>query len=180
MKLLLQLGRVRAVPLGVVVAPRYATLPLPHAHPPRRQLQHPPFYYPQHDHNTVNEEALLFGDDCLLGLIFKYTCIARRRQRRGPGATAHSARSLERVHRRRRAAARPDGTAHAQLSDADLRRTYTGLDRAYAEQFITVCDESRSQATDRSLSHGEGAGAGGDGPPIAARAGPTPTDRPTA
>ncbi|XP_047517688.1 uncharacterized protein LOC125057820 [Pieris napi] len=113
------LGR---MPVGVVVPPRpYATLPLPPAHyPPPAQL-----YYPIHD--------------------------TRIRRRRSPREARHErrrrvarerdslTRSLERIHRKRRA-------DRERLSDADLKRTYTGLDRAYAEQFIAVCDSSRLSA----------------------------------
>ncbi|XP_038212289.1 uncharacterized protein LOC119832657 [Zerene cesonia] len=111
------LGR---MPVGVVVPPRYATLPLPPApYAPPAQI-----YYPIHD--------------------------TRMRRRRSPRAARHErrrqarerdslTRSLERIHRKRRA-------DRERPSDADLKRTYTGLDRAYAEQFIAVCDESRHAA----------------------------------
>ncbi|XP_045497575.1 uncharacterized protein LOC123695711 [Colias croceus] len=111
------LGR---MPVSMVVSPRYATLPLPPApYAPPAQI-----YYPIHD--------------------------TRMRRRRSPRAVRHErrrqarerdslTRSLERIHRKRRA-------DRERPSDADLKRTYTGLDRAYAEQFIAVCDESRHAA----------------------------------
>lgn len=109
----------RMPPTCMMMPPRYATLPLqPHHAPPG----HAPMYYQMHD--------------------------ARMRRRRSPRAHAERkrrdrdsqlARSLERIHRKRRPE-RDDPT------DADLKRTYTGLDRAYAEQFIAVCDESRHAA----------------------------------
>ncbi|CAK1546892.1 unnamed protein product [Leptosia nina] len=113
------LGR---MPISVVVPPRpYATLPLPPApYAPPAQI-----YYPIHD--------------------------TRLRRRRSPREARHErrrretrqrdslTRSLERIHRKRRA-------DRDRLSDADLKRTYTGLDRAYAEQFIAVCDSSRHAA----------------------------------
>ncbi|XP_052759300.1 uncharacterized protein LOC113515328 [Galleria mellonella] len=124
------LGRGR-VPVSVVPPPRYATLPLPPGHfAPHPHPHHPPhaLYYPLHD-----------------------TRIRRRRSPRSPRQERRRAggrgrerdsqltRSLERIHRKRRA-------ERERMTDADLKRTYTGLDRAYAEQFIAVCDESRHAA----------------------------------
>ncbi|RVE39744.1 hypothetical protein evm_015606 [Chilo suppressalis] len=63
----------------------------------------------------------------------------RRRDERERERDSKLTRSLERIHRKRRA-------ERARPSDADLKQTYTGLDRAYAEQFIAVCDESRHAA----------------------------------
>ncbi|CAG9584308.1 unnamed protein product [Danaus chrysippus] len=70
---------------------------------------------------------------------------ARRRRRSPPGRRPRPrrsrdnqlTRSLERIHRKRR----PE---HPTVDD--LKRTYTGLDRTYAEQFIAVCDSSRHAA----------------------------------
>ncbi|XP_053607439.1 uncharacterized protein LOC128673544 [Plodia interpunctella] len=121
------LGR---MPVGVMMppAPRYATLPLPPAHyHPSHAPPHAPLYFPVHD--------------------------ARLRRRRSPRSPRHErrrsnarrerdsqlTRSLERIHRKRRA-------ERERMSDADLKRTYTGLDRAYAEQFIAVIDETRHAA----------------------------------
>ncbi|KPJ18309.1 hypothetical protein RR48_04755 [Papilio machaon] len=97
----LVLGR---VPVGVMLPPRYATLPLPapYAAPPAH-----PAHRPRQTHSITPRDSLT--------------------------------RSLERIHRKRRA-------DRDRPSDADLKRTYTGLDRAYAEQFIAVRDESRHAA----------------------------------
>ncbi|XP_045771372.1 uncharacterized protein LOC123871552 isoform X1 [Maniola jurtina] len=132
------LGR---MPMSMVVppAPRYATLPLPpNAYAP------PPLYYPVPDARVRRRRSP--------------RAARTERQRRGRGRRDDSqlTRSLERIHRKRRSD-RENPTVD------DLKRTYTGLDRAYAEQFIAVCDESRhaaehhdslaSSATDTSHSH---------------------------
>ncbi|XP_049868647.1 uncharacterized protein LOC126368622 [Pectinophora gossypiella] len=124
------LGR---VPPCVMVGPRYATLPLPpgpyahahavsHAHgpPPHAQL-----YYPVHDPRARRRRSPREHRE--------------RRRREGRERDSQLTRSLERIHRKRRA-------ERERVSDADLKRTYTGLDRAYAEQFIAVCDSSRHAA----------------------------------
>ncbi|CAG9786430.1 unnamed protein product [Diatraea saccharalis] len=116
-----QLGR---VPVGVLVPPpRYATLPLPPAHypPPPGRL-----YYPLHDARFRRRRS-------------PRERRAERRRREERERDSKLTRSLERIHRKRRA-------DRDRPSDADLKRTYTGLDRAYAEQFIAVCDESRHAA----------------------------------
>ncbi|XP_072932331.1 uncharacterized protein [Epargyreus clarus] len=107
------LGR---MPVSMVVPPRYATLPLP---PPPYG---PPLYYPVHDTRVRRRRSPRAA-----------------RERRRPRSRDSLTRSLERIHRKRRA-------DRDRLSDDDLKRTYTGLDRAYAEQFIAVCDESRHAA----------------------------------
>ncbi|XP_037872787.1 uncharacterized protein LOC101740212 [Bombyx mori] len=109
------LGR---VPACVMVPQRYATLPLPPAPYPH----HRPVYYPVHDTRVRRRRSPRSGE-------------RRRRERQ---RDSQLRRSLERIHRKRR--------ADRDVTDADLKRTYTGLDRAYAEQFIAVCDESRHAA----------------------------------
>ncbi|XP_068632074.1 uncharacterized protein [Battus philenor] len=122
------LGR---VPVGVMLPPRYATLPLPGPYaapaplPPHapHQPHAPPLYYPLHEARARRRRSALAG----------------RERRRAARERDSLTRSLERIHRKRRA-------ERERLTDADLKRTYTGLDRAYAEQFIAVCDESRHAA----------------------------------
>ncbi|XP_047529823.1 uncharacterized protein LOC125065994 [Vanessa atalanta] len=128
------LGR---VPVSMMVPQRYATLPLPPA------PYAPPLYYPVPDARVRRRRS-------------PRAVRTERRTRRGRREDAQLTRSLERIHRKRRA-----DREHPSLDD--LKRTYTGLDRAYAEQFIAVCDESRhaaeqhdslaSTATDSSHSH---------------------------
>lgn len=112
------LGRVPAA--CVVMPPRYATLPLPPA-----TYAPGPVYYPVHDARMRRRRSP--------------RATTERRRREGRERDSQLARSLERIHRKRRA-------DRDHITDADLKRTYTGLDRAYAEQFIAVCDESRHAA----------------------------------
>ncbi|CAH2106834.1 unnamed protein product [Euphydryas editha] len=98
--------------------PRYATLPLPPAH-------YPPLYYPVPDTRVRRRRSPRPARS--------------ERRRRTRREEAQLTRSLERIHRKRR-------VDREQPSVDDLKRTYTGLDRAYAEQFIAVCDESRHAA----------------------------------
>ncbi|XP_047024042.1 uncharacterized protein LOC124633007 [Helicoverpa zea] len=112
------LGRVPAA--CVVMPPRYATLPLPPA-----TYAPGPLYYPVHDARVRRRRSP--------------RATTERRRREGRERESQLARSLERIHRKRRA-------DREHLTDADLKRTYTGLDRAYAEQFIAVCDSSRHAA----------------------------------
>ncbi|KAL0840823.1 hypothetical protein ABMA28_014631 [Loxostege sticticalis] len=111
------------MPVSMVVPPRYATLPLPPAHypPPPTRL-----YYPLHDGRLRRRRS-------------PREPRPDRRRRDGRERDSQLTRSLERIHRKRRA-------ERDRVTDADLKRTYTGLDRAYAEQFIAVCDESRHAA----------------------------------
>ncbi|XP_026318400.1 uncharacterized protein LOC113229118 [Hyposmocoma kahamanoa] len=113
------LGRVP--PACVMMGPpRYATLPLPPApYPP----PHAPVYYHM-------------PDGRLRRRVSPRTQQRRRREGRERQRDDHLTRSLERIHRKRRA-------ERERLAEAELKSTYTGLDRAYAEQFIAVCDESR-------------------------------------
>ncbi|KAJ8730429.1 hypothetical protein PYW07_017467 [Mythimna separata] len=112
------LGRVPAA--CMVMPPRYATLPLPPA-----TYAPGPVYYPVHDARVRRRRSP--------------RATTERRRREGRERDSQLARSLERIHRKRRA-------DRDHITDADLKRTYTGLDRAYAEQFIAVCDESRHAA----------------------------------
>ncbi|KPJ02543.1 PREDICTED: uncharacterized protein LOC106118898 isoform X2 [Papilio xuthus] len=111
-----------------MLPPRYATLPLPapYAGPPAHPTHRPPpntLYYPLHEARARRRRSAVGG----------------RERRRAARERDSLTRSLERIHRKRRA-------DRDRPSDADLKRTYTGLDRAYAEQFIAVCDESRHAA----------------------------------
>ncbi|XP_063534142.1 uncharacterized protein LOC134744300 isoform X1 [Cydia strobilella] len=112
------LGR---MPVSVMVPPRYATLPLPPA-----PYAAAPLFYPVHDARFRRRRS---------------PRDPRERRRRERDRDSQLTRSLERIHRKRRA-------ERDRVSDEQLKRTYTGLDRAYAEQFIAVCDESR-QAGER-------------------------------
>ncbi|XP_050671151.1 uncharacterized protein LOC126969635 [Leptidea sinapis] len=117
------LGR---MPMSVVMPPRplprpYATLPLP--------PQPPPIYYPLHDPRVRRRRSP--REKRRAGRVRP-----RRERERQRERDTQLTRSLERIHRKRRA-------ERERLSEAELKRTYTGLDRAYAEQFIAVCDESR-------------------------------------
>ncbi|XP_052740152.1 uncharacterized protein LOC112051460 [Bicyclus anynana] len=114
------LGR---MPLSVVVppAPRYATLPLPPA------AYAPPLYYPVPDARVRRRRSP------------RQSRTERARRTRARRDESQLTRSLERIHRKRRSE-----RDHPTVDD--LKRTYTGLDRAYAEQFIAVCDESRHAA----------------------------------
>ncbi|CAK1595709.1 unnamed protein product [Parnassius mnemosyne] len=121
------LGR---MPVGVMLPPRYATLPLPTPYaPPAPHGPHAPhappapLYYPLQEARARRRRSAL----------------ASRERRRTARERDSLTRSLERIHRKRRA-------ERERVTDADLKRTYTGLDRAYAEQFIAVCDESRHAA----------------------------------
>ncbi|CAH0719688.1 unnamed protein product, partial [Brenthis ino] len=105
------LGR---VPVGMMVPPRYATLPLP----PAPYGTH--IFYPMPERRRRRSPR------------------ARSERRSRRRQDAQLTRSLERIHRKRA------DRDHPSLDD--LKRTYTGLDRAYAEQFIAVCDESRHAA----------------------------------
>ncbi|XP_060803068.1 uncharacterized protein LOC106133132 [Amyelois transitella] len=121
------LGR---MPVSVMMppAPRYATLPLPppahYAHAP----PHAPIYYPVHDPRMRRRRSPRSPRH-----------ERRRSHARGRERDSQLTRSLERIHRKRRA-------ERERMTDADLKRTYTGLDRAYAEQFIAVIDETRHAA----------------------------------
>ncbi|KAM3956950.1 uncharacterized protein ACR2FA_009072 [Aphomia sociella] len=142
------LGR---VPVSMMVPPRYATLPLPPAHyahhpahglpgphghhgphaphgPPAPHGPHGPIYYPVHDTRVRRRRSPRPPRQ-----------ERRRSGGRGRERDSQLTRSLERIHRKRRA-------ERERMTEADLKRTYTGLDRAYAEQFIAVCDESRHAA----------------------------------
>ncbi|XP_037293720.1 uncharacterized protein LOC115448771 [Manduca sexta] len=124
----LQLGRMP--PACVAVAPRYATLPLP----PAAYAPPAPLYYPVHDARVRRRRSPRAVGAGVAGGAGGAAGAERRRRER-----SQLARSLERIHRKRRA-------DRQHISDADLKRTYTGLDRAYAEQFIAVCDSSRHAA----------------------------------
>ncbi|KAI5634871.1 hypothetical protein NE865_12448 [Phthorimaea operculella] len=113
-------------PPCMMMGPRYATLPLPPA-PYGHGPPHGPIYYPVHDTRARRRRSPREHRE--------------RRRREGREKDSQLTRSLERIERSRKRR-----TERERVSDADLKRTYTGLDRAYAEQFIAVCDESRHAA----------------------------------
>lgn len=119
--------------MAVLFPPRYATLPLPPAHYHQPPPPPPPIYYTGIPDSRVRRRRSPRDP-------------RTRRRREGSSRESQLTRSLERIHRKRRAERRAE---RERASDDQLKQTYTGLDRAYAEQYIAVCDSSRSHAADR-------------------------------
>ncbi|XP_077297440.1 uncharacterized protein LOC143919122 [Arctopsyche grandis] len=144
------------VPMVPVSASRlgYATLPMvpagPHARPltrpmapPPPHMLYPPVYAPYSVNDMVRVKRKRYASSS--------ASPSNQERRRSNQLT----RSLERIYRQRKPSSEEKSSRRDQkakksknkskpvVSDADVIRTYTGLDRTIAEQFINACNENR-------------------------------------